>query len=104
MFFFVCVVFVKILCCVFCVFCVNFVKFLFVLVYSLRSCTFECVLGAVFDFALVSSTAAPQHTHALMHACGRTYPSKFERRALLHHMRQARVRSNALMYVRTHSS
>jgi hypothetical protein len=35
----------------------------------------------------LNSTAAPQHMHVLMHACGRTYPGKFERRALLHHKR-----------------
>jgi hypothetical protein len=58
-------------------------------------CTFDRILCAAFDLALVSSTAAPQpaHTHArcvrpyrgksdrarpaqhtLRHACGRTYP------------------------------
>jgi hypothetical protein len=38
------------------------------------TCTFEHVLGTTFDLALVSSTAAPQYTHTLMHSCGRTYP------------------------------
>jgi hypothetical protein len=53
---------------------------------------------------VVSSTAAhPTHAHTQAHLRS-NLPYKFERRARLHHLRQARVRSNALMCIQTYSS
>jgi ABC-type sulfate transport system permease component len=36
--------------------------------------TFERRHGAAFELTCVCSTAAPHHTHTLMHACIRTHP------------------------------
>jgi hypothetical protein len=69
----------------FCVFCVNCVKnfyFWFALCVRPRLGEFDRSTPtnahthacSAFDLALVSSTEAPQQTHTLMHACGRTYP------------------------------
>jgi hypothetical protein len=56
-----------------CKFC-KILIFWFALCVRTYAYTFERVLAAAFDLALVSSTAAPHHTLSLMHACGRTYP------------------------------
>jgi hypothetical protein len=93
----------NLVCSVFCVLCfVILVKFFLILFLFLGLCvrTYLCtvdrMLGAAFDLALVSSTAAPQPAltlmraafdlalvsstaahpaqHTLRHTCGRTYP------------------------------
>jgi hypothetical protein len=37
-------------------------------------CTFDRRHGPAFELTCVCSSAAPYHTHTLLHACVRTYP------------------------------
>jgi hypothetical protein len=61
---------------IWCVLCVVF--FYFVNIFPKKKIllhyAFEHVHDTAFDLAFVCSTAAPHHTHTLMHACVRTYP------------------------------
>jgi hypothetical protein len=74
-------------------------KFVVCTVHSNVSCTFERVDRVAYELTFVCSTAAPHHTHTLLHECVRTSNFTFECRAHLSLMHSARVRSNALMYV-----
>jgi hypothetical protein len=71
--------------------CVNIFLCLFCKNFFLLHCTFERIMyvqtctWAAFDLALVCSTAAPHHSHALLHIYVRKSTFTFEYRAFLTH-------------------
>jgi hypothetical protein len=75
-------------------------KFWFAL--CVRTCTFDRKHRPAFELTCVCSSAVPYLTHTLLHACVRTYPVRSSVEPTSH-TPLARMRSNALTYIRSHA-